>query len=295
MLCQTIVKDDLKHKSRHPSAALVLSAAMQTAVKPPREDYYTRAANDDCIKGGSRTRTKYSLCPGPARQRPRACHRQWYGRDAIRLRSVRQPHYAVASDIGYAGYFYHAASGLEFTLNRAYDPVHARWLNRDPIREVGGINLYAYAGGDPMDYTDPLGLCGDPDSQLQEITITAPYEGPPPVTAPTDLLPLPLDDYTGLENALETAVDSLDGQLAGQLVLHALAAYTNMNGTTTRMPKPPAPATPEEQTTEQPYNPPNSVTETELQLEEQEIMGKPVGSGLPAGESPAPEDPFIDF
>ena len=55
MLCQTIVKDDLKHKSRHPSAALVLSAAMQTAVKPPREDYYTRAANDDCIKGGSRT------------------------------------------------------------------------------------------------------------------------------------------------------------------------------------------------------------------------------------------------
>ncbi len=36
----------------------------------------------------------------------------------------------VGSDIGYAGYFYHAASGLEFTLNRAYDPQHARWLNR---------------------------------------------------------------------------------------------------------------------------------------------------------------------
>lgn len=64
MLCQTIVKDDLKHKSRHPSAALVLSAAMQTAVKPPREDYYTRAANDDCIKGGSRTRTKYAYAYG---------------------------------------------------------------------------------------------------------------------------------------------------------------------------------------------------------------------------------------
>src|ERR1700691_3832464 len=32
---------------------------MQTAVKQPREDYYTRAANDDCIKGGPGTRTKY--------------------------------------------------------------------------------------------------------------------------------------------------------------------------------------------------------------------------------------------
>lgn len=33
---------------------------MQTAVKQPREDYYTRAANDDCIKGGPGIRTKYT-------------------------------------------------------------------------------------------------------------------------------------------------------------------------------------------------------------------------------------------
>ena len=52
------------------------------------------------------------------------------------------------SDIGYAGYFYHGVSGLEFALYRAYDPTHARWLNRDPIGEVGGFNLYAYASGE---------------------------------------------------------------------------------------------------------------------------------------------------
>jgi RHS repeat-associated protein len=64
----------------------------------------------------------------------------------------------TASDIGYAGYFAHAVSGLDFTLYRAYDPTHARWLNRDPIGERGGINLYAYADGNPVDNTDPLGL-----------------------------------------------------------------------------------------------------------------------------------------
>jgi RHS repeat-associated protein len=63
----------------------------------------------------------------------------------------------TASDIGYAGYFTHAVSGLDFTLHRAYDPTHARWLNRDPIGESGGINLYAYSFENPVSYRDPDG------------------------------------------------------------------------------------------------------------------------------------------
>jgi RHS repeat-associated protein len=62
------------------------------------------------------------------------------------------------SDVGYAGYFSHAASGLGFTVHRAYDPGHARWLNRDPIGEGGGINLYAYVTGNPISLADPSGL-----------------------------------------------------------------------------------------------------------------------------------------
>lgn len=64
----------------------------------------------------------------------------------------------VIADIGYAGYFAHAASGLDFTEHRAYDPAHGRWLNRDPIGEIGGINLYAYADGNPTSNVDPSGL-----------------------------------------------------------------------------------------------------------------------------------------
>jgi RHS repeat-associated protein len=65
----------------------------------------------------------------------------------------------LVSDIGYAGYFYHGVSGLEFALYRAYDPTHARWLNRDPIGEAGGVNLYAYTDGNPTNYNDPSGQC----------------------------------------------------------------------------------------------------------------------------------------
>jgi RHS repeat-associated protein len=63
----------------------------------------------------------------------------------------------VVSDIGYAGYFNHSVSGLDFTLYRGYDPTHARWLNRDPIGELGGVNLYAYVGENPDSYRDPTG------------------------------------------------------------------------------------------------------------------------------------------
>jgi RHS repeat-associated protein len=66
----------------------------------------------------------------------------------------------LVADIGYAGYFNHAASGLAFAQFRAYDPTHARWLNRDPIGEAGGINLYEYADDDPLNITDPRGYFG---------------------------------------------------------------------------------------------------------------------------------------
>jgi RHS repeat-associated protein len=74
----------------------------------------------------------------------------------------------VVSDIGYAGYFTHAASGLDFAMYRAYDPVHARWLNRDPIGEAGGTNLYGYVGGNPVSDTDPLGWCPDKQECMQK-------------------------------------------------------------------------------------------------------------------------------
>ena len=60
--------------------------------------------------------------------------------------------------MAYAGLYKHAASDLYLATYRAYNPATARWLNRDPIKEAGGLNVYAYVGGDPISLTDASGL-----------------------------------------------------------------------------------------------------------------------------------------
>lgn len=43
---------------------------------------------------------------------------------------------------GYTGHYVHKPSGLHLAMYRAYDAHLGRWLNRDPIGEVGGINRH---------------------------------------------------------------------------------------------------------------------------------------------------------
>jgi uncharacterized protein RhaS with RHS repeats len=46
------------------------------------------------------------------------------------------------------------------TRYRAYNSALARWINRDPIEEGGGINLYAYVRNCPTMWIDPSGKQG---------------------------------------------------------------------------------------------------------------------------------------
>jgi hypothetical protein len=44
------------------------------------------------------------------------------------------------------------------TALAVYDPSTGRWLQRDPIGEAGGLNLYGFVDNNPVNFVDPLGF-----------------------------------------------------------------------------------------------------------------------------------------
>jgi len=49
-------------------------------------------------------------------------------------------------------------NGLYCMMARFYSPIFRRFLSEDPAGFSGGINLFAYASGDPVNLIDPFGL-----------------------------------------------------------------------------------------------------------------------------------------
>lgn len=59
--------------------------------------------------------------------------------------------------------------GFVYLRNRWYDPQTGRFLTQDPIGLAGGVNLYAYAGNNPIAFDDPFGLSPDCSKDLRAI------------------------------------------------------------------------------------------------------------------------------
>ena len=68
----------------------------------------------------------------------------------------------VDTAFGYTGRYFDDDAGLQWNLNRWYDPNVGRWLSEDPIGfAAGDPNLYRYVGNSVGSTIDSNGLAGD--------------------------------------------------------------------------------------------------------------------------------------
>ncbi|MCX2831465.1 RHS repeat-associated core domain-containing protein [Microbulbifer thermotolerans] len=64
----------------------------------------------------------------------------------------------VGNNLRFPGQYFDGESGLHQNLFRDYDPLVGRYIQRDPIDLIGGINTYQYGNSSPTFFLDPLGL-----------------------------------------------------------------------------------------------------------------------------------------
>lgn len=78
------------------------------------------------------------------------CRSHTNSRPSFALGHREEPTFTKPADLYYYGY-------------RWYEPVTGRWPSRDPIEEIGGLNLFGFVGNNGIDHIDWLGLVDRPE------------------------------------------------------------------------------------------------------------------------------------
>jgi RHS repeat-associated protein len=82
----------------------------------------------------------------------------------------------LAQNLRLPGQYADQDTGYYHNGFRDYDPSLGRYVQSDPIGLLGGLNAYAYAGGNPLRNIDPLGLAALSPDQCKKIQEMLDYE-----------------------------------------------------------------------------------------------------------------------
>src|SRR6185312_12184413 len=139
----------------HPLAEIKMDGAASTATFAPRYNWRGLAEEPVCAAGQS-------------------CGTQYFGASAVSAYYEQVP--APNGPPAWSGSLIEGsrdASGLLYKRNRYYDPASGKFTSQDPLGLGGGLNVYGFAGGDPVNLDDPFGLCPGLDSS------PSPFNCPP--------------------------------------------------------------------------------------------------------------------
>jgi len=69
-----------------------------------------------------------------------------------------RPVSTIENNLRLPGQYYDSETGMHYNYFRDYDPTTGRYIEADPMGLAAGPNVYAYVGGNPLSFIDPLGL-----------------------------------------------------------------------------------------------------------------------------------------
>jgi len=89
-----------------------------------------------------------------------------YGPFGEPIRASGPDAFAAKNPFRFSTKYFDVETGLYYYGLRYYSSTTGRFINRDPIGEAGGVNLYGFVGNDPVNQWDFLGLIPTPPEGL---------------------------------------------------------------------------------------------------------------------------------